>query len=174
MGLLATCGATARGDRKAPKAEFGGAVVSRARPSQRASLGTKRGARQVANTTRTSALRQCNFAEGCDAQAKQVRFGIPGEKERFCRKHKQAAHRNLNNYRSRTLCQYTGGCDKLGTFGLNVSALAANSSAADTGDKQAASRESRKLFCKDHKQAGAYILCIRNHSTVRVSFERIS
>lgn len=165
--FLTACGAMARP--KGPKApqrgavptvsrggKLKGAAVSRARPSKsNAAPGAIRGARLIANTTRLRARQQqqCHFAEGCAALATQVRFGMPGEEGRFCSEHKQAAHRNLNNYRAQAICQHIGGCDRLATFGVNSSALAA--SYAGTGDSQAASPGSRRaLFCKAHKQPG--------------------
>lgn len=88
---------------------------------------------------------RCDFAEGCDAAAMYVRFGLLGREQRFCHQHRQAPHRNLNNLKARLLCQHAGGCSKLGTFGPKTSA--AEGSNADR-------RPAPMLFCKMHKLPG--------------------
>ena len=104
-----------------------------------------------APTSRGGARRPCDFAEGCGAEATHVRFGMFGMEQRFCREHKQAAHHNLDNYQARALCQHAGGCNKLGTFGANVSAAPAGGGSNEAG---ARCRQRQALFCKQHKQPG--------------------
>jgi hypothetical protein len=104
-----------------------------------------------APSRRGGARRPCDFAEGCGAEATQVRFGTLGLEQRFCREHKQAAHHNLDNYHARALCQHVGGCNKLGTFGANVSAITAGGGSNET---DARCRPRQALFCKQHKQPG--------------------
>ena len=52
-----------------------------------------------------SMKRRCSFSEGCAAKASQVQYGLIGKEKQFCRKHRQASHKNLNNFKGRRLCQ---------------------------------------------------------------------
>lgn len=88
---------------------------------------------------------RCDFAEGCDAAAMYVRFGLLGREQRFCHQHRQAPHRNLNNLKARLMCQHAGGCSKLGTFGPKTSAVEGHNV-----DR----RPAPMLFCKMHKLPG--------------------
>jgi len=101
-------------------------------------------------------LQRCGFAEGCDAGAGRVHFGVLGREQRFCRDHRQASHHNLNNFKARRLCRHPG-CGKLGTFGANASAASsdgvpgngtASSSGGVPGDRAPA------LYCKRHSAPG--------------------
>lgn len=123
----------------------------RARGRPRAAMGSK------SAVGPTPVLQRCGFAEGCDAGARRLHFGVPGREQRFCREHRQTSHRNLKNFKARRLCRHPG-CTRLGTFGANASALLVDrelgNGAASATNGTGAWDGFPALYCKKHSKPG--------------------
>jgi hypothetical protein len=138
----------ARGDAPAPTAAASQAgaghqqTARRARGRPRAATGPK------SAVGCTPVHQRCGFAEGCDAGARRVHFGVPGREQRFCHEHRQTSHRNLNNFKARRLCRHPG-CSRFGTFGANASAVSVGRASA-TND----TATTPLLYCKKHSKPG--------------------
>jgi len=123
-------------------------TARRARCRTRAATGPK-------STVGPTPVRQrCGFAEGCDAGARRVHFGVPGREQRFCREHRQLSHRNLNNFKARRLCRHPG-CSRLGTFGANASAVSVGRASTTIGTATSGAGDGTPvLYCKKHSKPG--------------------